>query len=47
MITIHQPRRLVVGAGSIGEVGAWAGQVGSTLLIATPVTSGFADSLKL
>ncbi|MDE3820938.1 iron-containing alcohol dehydrogenase [Sinorhizobium meliloti] len=47
MITIHQPRRLVVGAGSRGEVGAWAGQAGSTLVIATPVTSGFADSLKL
>lgn len=46
-ITLHQPRRLAVGAGTIGEVGAWAGDVASTLVIATPITAGFVDRLKL
>ncbi len=46
-ITLHQPRRLAVGAGLIGEVGAWAADVQSTLVIATPITAGFADRLKL
>ena len=46
-ITLHQPRRLVVGAGSIEQVGAWAHDAASTLVIATPITSGFADRLKL
>ncbi|SEL04588.1 iron-containing alcohol dehydrogenase [Xaviernesmea oryzae] len=46
-ITLHQPRRLVVGAGTIAEVGIWAGEVGSTLVLATPITSGFADRLQL
>jgi alcohol dehydrogenase class IV len=46
-ITIHQPRRLAVGAGTISEVGSWAGDVTSTLVIATPITAGFVDRLKL
>ncbi|OOG69714.1 Long-chain-alcohol dehydrogenase 1 [Ensifer sp. M14] len=46
-ITLHQPRRLVVGAGTVGEVGTWAGEVGSALVIATPITAGFADRLRL
>ena len=46
-ITIHQPRRLAVGAGTISEVGSWAGDVTSTLVIATPITAGFMDRLKL
>ncbi|GGB06050.1 alcohol dehydrogenase [Brucella endophytica] len=46
-ITIHQPRRLAVGAGTIGEVGAWAAGVSKTLVIATPATSGFVDRLRL
>lgn len=46
-ITLHQPRRLAVGAGLIGEVGAWAADVQSTLVVATPITAGFADRLKL
>ncbi|PLU54282.1 alcohol dehydrogenase [Sinorhizobium medicae] len=47
MITIHQPRRLVVGAGNISQVGTWAAEVASTLVIATPITSGFAERLQL
>lgn len=46
-ITLHQPGRLVVGAGSTGEVGGWAGDTASTLVIATPITVGFVDRLKL
>lgn len=46
-ITLHQPKRLIVGAKTIGEVGLWAGPVGSTLIIATPMTAGFADRLQL
>ncbi|CAN7722613.1 iron-containing alcohol dehydrogenase [Ensifer sp. ENS11] len=46
-ITLHQPRRLAVGAGTVGEVGAWAAEAGSALVIATPITAGFADRLRL
>lgn len=46
-IVLHQPRRLIVGAGTIGEVAGWAGQANSTLVIATPITAGFAERLKL
>ncbi len=46
-ITIHQPRRLIVGAGSVKEVGKWAGDVKTTLVIATPLTAGFVGSLGL
>ncbi|MBP0581132.1 iron-containing alcohol dehydrogenase [Labrys sp. LIt4] len=46
-IVLHQPRRLVVGAGTAAEVGNWAGDAGSVLVIATPITAGFADRLKL
>lgn len=46
-ITIHQPRRLVVGAGTVASVGSWAGDVGSTLVIATPITAAFVDRLQL
>ena len=47
VIILHQPKRLIVGAGTIGEVGPWAGDVSSTLVIATPITAGFIDRLKL
>ncbi|OCC06879.1 alcohol dehydrogenase [Labrys sp. WJW] len=46
-ITLHQPRRLAVGAGTAAEVGNWAGDARSVLVVATPVTAGFADRLKL
>ena len=46
-ITIHQPRRLVIGAGTIAEVGAWAADAARTMVIATPITAGFADRLRL
>lgn len=46
-ITLHQPRRLVVGAGTVGDVGAFAGDAGTALVIATPVTVGFTDRLRL
>jgi alcohol dehydrogenase class IV len=46
-ITLHQPRRLAVGAGTVGEVGAWAADAGSVLVIASPITAGFAERLKL
>lgn len=46
-ITIHQPRQLLIGAGTISEVGRWAGDVVSTLVIATPITAGFIDRLEL
>lgn len=47
VIILHQPKRLIVGAGTIGEVGPWASDVSSTLVIATPITAGFVDRLKL
>ncbi|SFB34657.1 Alcohol dehydrogenase, class IV [Rhizobium sp. NFR07] len=47
VIILHQPKRLIVGAGTIAEVGNWAGEVFSTLVITTPITAGFADRLKL
>jgi len=47
LIVLHQPKRLVIGAGSVGEVGTWAGAVSSTLVIATPITACFIDRLKL
>ncbi len=47
VIILHQPKRLIVGAGTVGEVGNWAGEVSSTLVIATPITAGFVDRLKL
>lgn len=46
-ITLHQPRRLIVGAGSIGEVGGLVGNAQATLVIATPITAGFVDRLQL
>jgi alcohol dehydrogenase class IV len=46
-IILHQPRRLAIGAGTIGQVGPWAGEVVSTLVIATPITAGFVDRLNL
>ena len=46
-ITLHQPRRLIVGAGTIGEVGGLVSDDASVLVIATPITAGFIDRMKL
>lgn len=46
-ILLHQPRRLAVGAGTITQVGAFAGKTASTLVIATPLTAKFVDRLQL
>jgi alcohol dehydrogenase class IV len=46
-IILHQPLRLAIGAGTAGEVGAWAQSARSVLVVATPVTAGFVDRLKL
>lgn len=46
-IIIHQPRRLAVGAGTIAQVGSWAGDTSSTLVIATPITVKFIERLQL
>jgi alcohol dehydrogenase class IV len=46
-ITLYQPRRLAVGAGTVAEVGAWAADAASTLVIATPITAQFVDRLQL
>ncbi len=46
-ITLHQPRRLIVGAGTISEVGGLVGDTTATLVIATPITAGFIDRLQL
>jgi alcohol dehydrogenase class IV len=46
-ITIHQPRRLAVGAGTVGQVGDWAADASSVLVIATPITAGFIERLQL
>ncbi|MHC1551153.1 iron-containing alcohol dehydrogenase [Phyllobacterium sp. K27] len=46
-ITLHQPHRLSVGAGTIAEVGTWATDASSFLVISTPITAGFAHRLKL
>lgn len=47
IITLHQPRRLEVGAKSAARVGAWAEDAARVLVLATPFTSGFADRLGL
>ncbi|WP_276121764.1 iron-containing alcohol dehydrogenase [Pararhizobium qamdonense] len=46
-ITLHQPRRLAIGAGTIGDVGSWAADAKSVLVIATPITADFVPGLKL
>lgn len=46
-ITLHQPRRLIVGAGTVRDVGMWGSDAASTLVVATPITAGFIDRLEL
>lgn len=46
-ITLHQPRRLEIGAGTAARVGDWAGEAGSALVLATPHTASFVGKLGL
>ncbi|HWL55111.1 MAG TPA: iron-containing alcohol dehydrogenase [Paracoccus sp. (in: a-proteobacteria)] len=46
-ITLHLPKRVEIGAGSIASVGAWAGDAERVLVIASPHTSGFVDRMGL
>jgi alcohol dehydrogenase class IV len=46
-ITLHQPRRLAIGAGTIAEVGTFAADASSIFVIATPITAGFVSRLNL
>ncbi|TJZ90590.1 iron-containing alcohol dehydrogenase [Paracoccus gahaiensis] len=47
IITLHQPARLEIGAGSAARVGEWAGDAERVLVIASPITAGFVDQLSL
>lgn len=47
MITVHQPKRLEIGAGAAARVGIWAEGAQRTFVLATPHTSGFVDKLSL
>lgn len=46
-ITLHQPRRLEIGAGASSKLGEWAAGSKRVLVIATEHTVGFVDRLKL
>ncbi len=46
-ITLHQPRRLEIGAGASRKLGEWADGAQRVLVIATEHTVGFVDRLKL
>ena len=47
IITLHQPKRLEIGAGASARVGAWAEDAQRIFVLATPHTSGFVDRLGL
>ncbi|WP_374422467.1 iron-containing alcohol dehydrogenase [Paracoccus sp. (in: a-proteobacteria)] len=47
IITLHQPRRLEIGANAAARVGEWAADAARILVLATPLTAGFADRLGL
>ena len=47
IITLHQPRRLEIGANAAARTGAWAADAARILVLATPLTAGFADRLGL
>ncbi|MCX8997326.1 iron-containing alcohol dehydrogenase [Rhizobiaceae bacterium BDR2-2] len=47
IITLHQPRRLEIGAGAVSKVGAWAGDAARIFVVATPHTGRFVDRLGL
>lgn len=47
LITIHQPRRLEIGAGAAAKVGEWASFSTRTLIVATTATVQYAERLGL
>lgn len=47
IITLHQPKRLEIGADAATRVGAWAAGAARIFVLATPHTAGFADRLGL
>lgn len=47
IITLHQPRRLEIGANAAARTGEWAADAARILVLATPLTAGFADRLGL
>lgn len=47
IITLHQPKRLEIGAGAAARVGTWAEGARHVFVLATPHTSGFVDRLSL
>ena len=47
IITLHQPRRLEIGAGAAARVGDWAADASRVLVLATPHTAAFAERLGL
>lgn len=47
IITLHQPRRLEIGAGASARVGDWARDAGRIFVLATPHTAAFIDRLGL
>ncbi|PJF09314.1 iron-containing alcohol dehydrogenase [Pseudorhodobacter sp. MZDSW-24AT] len=46
-ISLHQPRRLDIGANSTARVGGWARDAASIFILATPQTAAFAERLCL
>lgn len=47
IITLHQPRRLEIGAGAAARLGDWAADAARIFVLATPHTAGFTDRLGL
>lgn len=47
IITLHQPKRLEIGADAAARVGAWAQDAQSIFILATPHTANFVDRLGL
>ncbi len=47
IITLHQPRRLEIGANSAARVGEWAADAASVFILSTPHTAGFVERLGL
>ncbi len=47
IITLHQPKRLEIGADAAARVGAWAADAARILVLATPHTAGFVEKLGL